>query len=61
MPWKRIGKIIGAIVIGGGVGSGVPQDGVNIPPEMLETINTFLGALIALAALFIKPPKDTKE
>lgn len=67
MPWKKlkkIGKIAGTILLGGGVGAGLPEIGDvigGIPAEATEDqriVYAFVVALIALINMLTRAPKD---
>lgn len=55
--WRKVGKIAIAVLGGSAVGTGV-ADGITIPHETVEVINSLVGSIVMLLALFLRSPKD---
>lgn len=61
MPWKKILKIVGAVAIGGGIGSGVPTESLNVSPDIMQAIQAVITAVFALIMLLTNSPNNPKE
>lgn len=58
MPWKKIGKYLVAIIVGGGIGGGVPEAGetFQLSAELQQALAGLLTAIATLIALRANRP-----
>jgi hypothetical protein len=56
---KGIAKAILAVILGGGLGSQLPDIGAD--PATTQWISGIATAVIALVSLFVRAPKDDKD
>lgn len=55
---KKILKYIGAAIAGGLVGTQVPAEIANVPPEYQNEISAIIAALVTLLYAWLRSPKD---